>query len=59
MEDKDYETHVRSNESIRDSMDGVMSEPNKQMSREEATKCSDCTKNECACNTNSAEFSRG
>lgn len=59
MEDKDYETHVRSNESIRDSMDGVMSEPNKQMSREEASKCVDCTKNECTCNTNSMEFSRG
>lgn len=58
MEDKDYETHVRSNESIRDSMDGVMNEPNKQMSREEASKCVNCTKNECAC-TNSAEFSRG
>lgn len=57
MEDKDYETHVRSNESIRDSMDGVMNEPNKQMSRE-ATKCNDCTKSECTC-TNSAEFSRG
>lgn len=58
MEDKDYETHVRSNESIRDSMDGVMNEPNKQMSREEATKCNDCTKSRCTC-TNSAEFSRG
>jgi len=59
MEDKDYETHVRSNESIRDSMDGVMNEPNKQMSREEASKCVNCTKNECACGTNSMEFSRG
>lgn len=59
MEDKDYETHVRSNESIRDSMDGVMSEPNKQMSREETSKCVSCTKNECTCGTNSMEFSRG
>jgi hypothetical protein len=59
MEDKEYETHVRSNESIRDSMDGVMSEPNKQMSREEASKCANCTKNECTSNTNSMEFSRG
>lgn len=34
MNEKEYETHVRSNESIRDHMDGVMPEPNKQMSRE-------------------------
>jgi hypothetical protein len=44
MEDKDYESHVRSNESIRDSMDGVMQEPNKQMSREDEHKtcCGQC-----------------
>lgn len=48
---EDYEKHVRSNESIRDGMDGVMKEPKKEMSRENNSS----TLN----NTSSEEFSRG
>lgn len=56
MEEKEYETHVRSNESIRDSMDGVMPEPNKQMSRENDHKCN-CGHCDCDCNLDT--MSRG
>lgn len=59
MENKDYETHVRSNESIRDTMDGSLNEPKNQMSREEASKCVNCPNPTCTCNTESMEFSRG
>lgn len=57
--DKDYESHVRSNESIRDNMDGVMNESVKSMSSEESTKCKNCTNCTCNNDTNSMEFSRG
>lgn len=48
----EYEKHVRSNESIRDSMDGIMKEPKREMSREDSSS----TNNN---NTSSEEFSRG
>lgn len=35
MDNKDYEDHVRSNESIRDSMDGRLSEPRMSQSSEQ------------------------
>ena len=57
--DKDYESHVRSNESIRDNMDGVMNESVKSMSSEESTKCKNCANCTCNNDTNSMEFSRG
>ena len=49
---EDYEKHVRSNESIRDGMDGVMKEPKKEMSRENDSSTSNN-------NTSSEELSRG
>ena len=49
---EDYEKHVRSNESIRDGMDGVMKEQKKEMSRENNSSTSNN-------NTSSEEFSRG
>ena len=47
MEDnqKDYENHVRSNESIRDNMDGHLDEPRKAQSSESCNN-SNCDKSQ-------------
>lgn len=45
---KDYETIVRSNESIRDCMDGKLEEPRKVQSSE----CG-CNNNDCTCDNHS------
>lgn len=49
MNPDEYETHARSNESLRDAMDGVLEENRNAQSQETCNKCEDC-KN-CPCNT--------
>lgn len=46
---KDYETTVRSNESIRDCMDGKLEEPRKVQS----TECGCCNNGGCTCGNHS------
>lgn len=52
MEDKDYETHARSNESLQDAMDGKLNEPKSQESKSCEGNCDNCS---CDKNVQSAE----
>lgn len=50
---KDYELHVRSNESLRDAMEGTIEENRNTLSTESGVNCSCSSCNgTCACNKN-------